>query len=146
MAKKPSKPQVAESPIADVFESRHPSAAEKNWAEKTLAPTLEKAPERPLGPPHRRESRRARPRALHHDFRRADSPPLHASRSAGGLKRRAACRLFRPTALHARHSRHGISRQALHHAAVLRLRFARRDQPALQIFTGTRRQRTIGGF
>jgi methylmalonyl-CoA mutase N-terminal domain/subunit len=51
MAKKPSKPQVAESPIADVFESRHPSAAEKNWAEKTLAPTLEKAPERPIGAP-----------------------------------------------------------------------------------------------
>ena len=28
--KKPPKPQVAESPIADVFENRHPSAAEKN--------------------------------------------------------------------------------------------------------------------
>src|SRR6478736_749804 len=47
--KKPSKPQVAESPIADVFEGRHPSEAEKYWAEKTLAPTLEKAPERPIG-------------------------------------------------------------------------------------------------
>src|SRR5579872_6810130 len=42
-------PQVAESPIADVFEGRHPSDAEKQWAEKTLAPTLEKAPERPIG-------------------------------------------------------------------------------------------------
>jgi methylmalonyl-CoA mutase N-terminal domain/subunit len=51
MEKKPSKPQVAESPIADVFENRHPSAAEKNWAEKTLAPTLEKSPERPIGAP-----------------------------------------------------------------------------------------------
>ncbi len=44
-------PQVAESPVADVFENRKPSEAEKNWAEKTLAPTLEKAPERPIGAP-----------------------------------------------------------------------------------------------
>src|ERR1700726_2418992 len=51
MPEKPSKPQVAESPIADVFENRHPSAAEKQWAEKTLAPTLEKAPEQPIGAP-----------------------------------------------------------------------------------------------
>ncbi len=42
-------PTFAESPIADVFEGRHPSEAEKNWAEKTLAPTLEKAPEKPIG-------------------------------------------------------------------------------------------------
>jgi methylmalonyl-CoA mutase N-terminal domain/subunit len=49
MDKQPSKPQVAESPIADVFENRHPSEQEKDWAEKTLAPTLEKAPERPIG-------------------------------------------------------------------------------------------------
>jgi methylmalonyl-CoA mutase N-terminal domain/subunit len=55
MEKKPSQahnpPQVAESPIADVFENRHPSEAEKKWAEKTLAPTLEKSPERPIGAP-----------------------------------------------------------------------------------------------
>jgi methylmalonyl-CoA mutase N-terminal domain/subunit len=43
------KPRVAESPISDVFEGRHPSASEKEWAEKTLAPTLEKTPERPIG-------------------------------------------------------------------------------------------------
>jgi len=49
MDKKPSKPQVTDRPIADVFENRHPSDQEKNWAEKTLAPTLEKAPERPIG-------------------------------------------------------------------------------------------------
>src|ERR1700741_2688049 len=50
--KKPySKPQVAENPIADVFDGRHPSDAEKTWGEKTLAPTLEKAPERPIGAP-----------------------------------------------------------------------------------------------
>jgi methylmalonyl-CoA mutase N-terminal domain/subunit len=47
--KKPTKPQVAESPIAEVFENRSPSAAEKNWAENTLVPTLEKSPERPIG-------------------------------------------------------------------------------------------------
>ena len=47
--KKPAKPAVAESPISDVFEGRHPSASEKQWAEKTLAPTLEKAPEKPIG-------------------------------------------------------------------------------------------------
>jgi methylmalonyl-CoA mutase N-terminal domain/subunit len=45
--KKP--PQVADSPIAEVFEGRHPSQSEKDWAEKTLAPTLEKAPEKPIG-------------------------------------------------------------------------------------------------
>src|SRR3954467_5896801 len=42
-------PSTAESPIQDVFENRHPSDSEKLWAEKTLAPTLEKAPEKPIG-------------------------------------------------------------------------------------------------
>jgi len=55
MEKKPSyqskPPQVADSPLADIFENRRPSESEKNWAEKTLAPTLEKAPERPIGAP-----------------------------------------------------------------------------------------------
>ena len=49
--KKPPKPQVAENPIADVFEGRHSSQSEKDWAEKTLLPTLEKAPEKPIGAP-----------------------------------------------------------------------------------------------
>jgi len=49
--KQSKKPQVAETPIADVFDNRHPSDSEKKWAEKTLAPTLEKAPERPIGAP-----------------------------------------------------------------------------------------------
>jgi len=40
---------VAESPIQDVFEDRHPSPSEVEWAEKTLAPALEKSPERPIG-------------------------------------------------------------------------------------------------
>ncbi|MCU1331320.1 MAG: methylmalonyl-CoA mutase [Candidatus Angelobacter sp.] len=42
---------VAESPVAEVFEGRHPSDAEKRWAETTLAKTLEKAPEKPIGAP-----------------------------------------------------------------------------------------------
>jgi methylmalonyl-CoA mutase, N-terminal domain len=49
--KKPSEPQLAENPIAEVFENRHPSAGEKNWAKNTLAPTLEKTPERAIGAP-----------------------------------------------------------------------------------------------
>ncbi len=46
---KPKKPAVAESPIDNVFAGRRPSPAEKVWAEKTLTPTLEKSPERPIG-------------------------------------------------------------------------------------------------
>ncbi len=42
---------VAENPIAEVFEGRQPSESEKRWAETTLAKTLEKAPERPIGEP-----------------------------------------------------------------------------------------------
>ncbi len=44
-------PSVKESPIADVFEGRHPSDSEKAWAENILAPTLEKSPEKPIGAP-----------------------------------------------------------------------------------------------
>ena len=43
------KKTVAESPIQDVFEDRHPSPSEVEWAEKTLAPALQKSPERPIG-------------------------------------------------------------------------------------------------
>ncbi len=63
MDKKVSKPQVAESPIADVFDNRLPSEAEKQWVENTLSPTLEKAPERAIGAPtgvNRDEDGRAR--------------------------------------------------------------------------------------
>jgi methylmalonyl-CoA mutase N-terminal domain/subunit len=49
--KKSSSPSVAESPIAEIFEARHPSASEKKWAEETLAPALEKSPEKPIGAP-----------------------------------------------------------------------------------------------
>jgi methylmalonyl-CoA mutase N-terminal domain/subunit len=44
-----TKPTIAERPTSDVFEGRQPSAQERDWAEKTLAPTLEKAPEKPIG-------------------------------------------------------------------------------------------------
>jgi len=40
---------VAENPIAEVFEGRRPAESEKRWAETTLAKTVEKAPERPIG-------------------------------------------------------------------------------------------------
>ncbi len=40
---------VAENPIAEAFEGRHPSESEKHWAETMLAPTLEKSPEKPIG-------------------------------------------------------------------------------------------------
>ena len=48
--KHPNNP-VADSPVADVFEGRHPSASEKKWAEEMLAKSLEKAPEKPIGAP-----------------------------------------------------------------------------------------------
>jgi methylmalonyl-CoA mutase N-terminal domain/subunit len=47
--KKKNQSGLAESPIAEVFEGRHPVASEKQWAETTLAKTLEKAPEKPIG-------------------------------------------------------------------------------------------------
>jgi len=46
-----NKKTVAESPVQDVFEGRPPADSEKEWAEKTLAPALEKNPERPIGAP-----------------------------------------------------------------------------------------------
>src|SRR5262245_18899318 len=44
-------PETAESSIQEIFEGRHPSESEKQWADKTLAPTLEKNPEKPIGAP-----------------------------------------------------------------------------------------------
>jgi methylmalonyl-CoA mutase N-terminal domain/subunit len=51
--KKTEEKGVAErpAPASDVFENRHPSESEKQWAEKTLTPALEKAPEKPIGAP-----------------------------------------------------------------------------------------------
>jgi len=49
---KPPRKSLAESPVTDLFEnSRHPSASEQQWAEKTLGPSLERSPEKPIGAP-----------------------------------------------------------------------------------------------
>src|ERR1039457_6524451 len=51
-SRKPDGKAVAESPVTDLFENhRHPSGSEKQGAEKTLAPSLEKGPEKPIGAP-----------------------------------------------------------------------------------------------
>jgi methylmalonyl-CoA mutase N-terminal domain/subunit len=42
---------VTENFISDVFTGRTPAESEKRWAESTLARTLEKAPEKPIGAP-----------------------------------------------------------------------------------------------
>jgi methylmalonyl-CoA mutase N-terminal domain/subunit len=47
--KKKDQSGIAESPIAEIFEGRHPAGSEKRWAETTLANTLEKSPEKPIG-------------------------------------------------------------------------------------------------
>src|SRR5215467_8248330 len=49
---KPTGKSIAESPVTDLFENgRHPSASERQWVEKTLAPSLEKSSEKPIGEP-----------------------------------------------------------------------------------------------
>src|SRR5260370_42019183 len=40
---------IAESPVSEGFEGRHPAESQKRWAETTLARMLEKSPERPIG-------------------------------------------------------------------------------------------------
>ena len=43
---------VADTPVTDLFENgRHPSESEKQWADRTLAPALEKAAEKSIGSP-----------------------------------------------------------------------------------------------
>src|SRR3984957_9774221 len=51
MPEKKSPKHLEENQIADVFEGRRPAQDEKDWAEKTLLPTLEKSPEKPIGNP-----------------------------------------------------------------------------------------------
>jgi Methylmalonyl-CoA mutase len=49
---KPDGKVLTESAVTDLFENgRHPAESEKQWAEKTLAPSLEKGPEKPIGAP-----------------------------------------------------------------------------------------------
>ncbi len=134
MAKSKSDGKVlSESPVTDLFEAgRHPSESEKQWAEKTLAPTLEKNPEKPIGAPTGIQSRRRGRGALHHDFRHADPPPIHAGRSARGLEPRHLSQLSRTSAVYTRYPRFRLPRQNVDHAPVFGLRFSRGDECALQ--------------
>jgi len=46
------RPAAVDNPVfTDITENRHPSASEREWAERTLAPSLEKAPEKAIGAP-----------------------------------------------------------------------------------------------
>jgi len=89
-----TKPTVAEHPISDVFEGRQPSPQEKNWAEKTLAPTLEKAPEKRSAP---RPAPISTSTATHASarFRTPHSPTLYSGRSTRRLELRKISRLPR---------------------------------------------------
>ncbi len=141
---KPSAKAVAESPIADVFENgRHPSDSEKQWAEKTLAPSLERGPEKPIGAAtgvNLDEHDHARYTTISGmPIRRLYTPAdLPADWSDDRLSE-----LSRSAALHPRHSRFRLSRQDVDDAAVLRLRFAGGDQPALQVPARTWRSGTF---
>ncbi len=95
---------------------------------------------------HRNQSRRARTRSLYHHLRYPGSPTLHRCGSTGRLERGQISGLSRAAAIYPRHSRQRIPRQALHHAAILRLRLAGRNQPALQVPARKRREWTVGGF
>src|ERR1022692_1804994 len=49
---KPSGKSLADTPVTDLFaDGRHPFESEQRWAEKTLAPSLDKSPEKPIGAP-----------------------------------------------------------------------------------------------
>ena len=143
-SRKPNGKVLAESPVTDLFENgRHPSESEKQWAEKTLAPTLEKGPEKPIGAPtgvNLDEHGHAR-------YTTISGLPIRrlytARRSSCRLEVRRLPELSRPAALHARHSRFRLSRQDVDHAPVLRLRFAGGDQRALQVSAGPRRRRAF---
>jgi len=145
MEKKQSKPHVAESPLADVFENRHPSDAEKSWAEKTLAPTLEKAPERPIGAStgvNVDEHGHAR-------FTTISGVPVRRLYTQADLPQDWTEEKYLGYPGQAPYTR-GIHatgyRGKLFTMAILRLRFAGGDQPALQISAGARRRRTLGGI
>ena len=133
MGKKPPKPQVAESPIADVFENRHRTRCRfPQWAEKTLGPTLEKIPEHPIGAPsgvNLDEHGHARFTTIsgvpvRRLYTQADLPR--------GLERRKTSRISRPTLTR------GIHATGYHHKLYTIRRFygfrARGNQPALQIY------------
>jgi methylmalonyl-CoA mutase, N-terminal domain len=47
--KKKSQGALAEDPVSEIFEGRHPSQSEKDWAGQTLSPALQRSPEKPIG-------------------------------------------------------------------------------------------------
>ncbi len=69
--------------------------------------------------------------SVHHDFRPADRSPLHA-RLVTRRRLRARSQQSRRISVYARHSPDRLSRPALDHAPVRRLRHAGRDERTLQ--------------
>ncbi|HUN87750.1 MAG TPA: methylmalonyl-CoA mutase family protein [Terriglobales bacterium] len=50
--KKPVRETAVENPdLSEISQGRQPSASEREWIERTLAPSVEKAPEKPIGAP-----------------------------------------------------------------------------------------------
>ena len=122
----PTQSQVAESPGADIYEDRHRSDSEKIWAEKALNPTLDKAPEKPIGAAsgvNLDEHGHARFTTIsgvpiRRLYTEADLPEDWDYEKYLGYPGR--------TAVYPRHPRHGISRQAFHHAPILRVSLRRK--------------------
>ncbi len=111
---------AVKTPPTHSFESaRKPSAAEREWEEKTLAPTLWKTPDRDA------------------DFTTVSSYPIRRLYTQADLAGWDAERdlgfpgqpPYRP-----RHSPHDVPRQALDDAAVRGLRNGRRHERALSLF------------
>ena len=119
---------LAESPAADVFEGRHPSDSERQWAETTLGPTLEKSPEKPIGAAsgvNLDEHGNAR-------FTTISGVPIRRLYTQADLPEDWNYDQYLnfpgQVAVHARHSCQWLSRQAVYHAPVLRVRFSGRNQ------------------
>ena len=103
---------TAEGITEDIFTGRAPASGEWEWAEKTLAPALERAPEKPLGAAtgtNLDERGRARFTTISGE---AGAAAIHAGRSARRLELRAVPGLSGPAALHPRNSCHRLPRQA----------------------------------
>ncbi len=125
-----------------------PPRAERDWEAKTLAPSLKKLPERPIGAAtgvNLEADGSARFTTVsgypvQRLYTEADLPEEWAARQAEylGAPGRAS--------LHARNSRQRLPGQVVVDAPVLRLRFSRRNQSPLQIPAGQWRQRAFGGI
>ena len=123
--------KAALSPVEEVLRGRRPSENERRWAETTLTQALERQPERPIGAARgtnldgdggaRFTTISGRP--VRRLYTQADLPEDWSEEKYLGLSGRGS--------LHARHSRHGIPRQAVDDAPVFGLRLAGGDQRAL---------------